>query len=93
MNPPHSTTARSRPCTPSAARQTRIRVIADGVIASYIHDISTSSAIARRNGSRVHGRGARRLASAAPHPAPPGSPTPGRRRTPGPPRPSAAPAA
>jgi hypothetical protein len=63
MNPSHSTTARSRPGRPSAARQTRIRLVADGVIASYIHDISTSSAIARRNGGRVHGRAARRLAS------------------------------
>jgi hypothetical protein len=56
---------RSRPATLNSARQARIQLISEAVVASYIHDISArtapaaSSAITRRNGSRVHGRAAR----------------------------------
>jgi hypothetical protein len=64
----HSTTAgghRSRPAALSSARQARIQVISEGVVASYIHDISArtapsaSSAISRRHGSQVHRRATR----------------------------------
>jgi hypothetical protein len=45
-----------------SARQARIQLISEGVVASYIHDISARtavgapSALARRHGSQVHGR-------------------------------------
>jgi hypothetical protein len=52
---PPSTTA-----SLSSARQTRIRLISEGVVASYIHEISARtrpgapSAFARRYGGQVH---------------------------------------
>jgi len=53
------------PLSRPTPRQARIQLISEGVIASYIHDISTrtapgaNSAIAHRHGSQVHRRAAR----------------------------------
>jgi hypothetical protein len=56
---------RSRSVSPSSARQARIELISEGVVASYIHDISArtgpraSAAITRRHGNGEHRRAAR----------------------------------
>ena len=57
----HPTTANgndSHRAAPSSERQARIQLISDGVVASYIHDISTR----HRGGNRVPAR-SRKLAA------------------------------
>jgi hypothetical protein len=63
----------------SSARQTRLRLISEGVVASYIHETSArtgpgaTSAIARRHGGQVHhlaSRPARARAALRRHDAP-----------------------